>query len=286
MNTPAILSAIIGFAVVFVTIILYFRTIPRGTVPEKVGGFASKLAIGVTLSAFGVYLGLTGESSAGMLTYIPAGLAIFFGGFILWVLTQRKTPLGEIKVAVGDKVLPFSAVTSQGEAFNSDALTGKRTLLKFFRGGWCPYCEAELIAFNEMSAALEKYGVKIVALSKDTPDEAALHKSRDGLSFPLLSDPDLKVIRDYGVEHHKALGQTKNPKSTIGGIPIGLAPFSFSAMAIPTTLLIDETGTIRWVDQTDDYRLRSSNQRVMEAVKAAFGEIETKSAKRTRKKVS
>lgn len=72
------------------------------------------------------------------------------------------------------------------------------------------------------------------------------------------------------MEHHKALGQTKNPKFKIGGVPLGLAPFKFEAMAIPTTLLIDETGTIRWVDQTDDYRLRSSNQRVMEAVRAAF----------------
>jgi peroxiredoxin len=271
MNTPAILSALIGFAVVFGAIILYFRTNPRGTVPEKVGGFATKLAIGVALSAMGLYLGATGESNAGLLVYIPSALGILFGVFILWVLTQRKTPLGEIKVAVGDKVLPFSAVTSQGTSFDSNELDGKRTLLKFFRGGWCPYCSAELAAFDAMSAELEKHGVSIIALSKDTPNEAALHKSRDSLSFPLLSDPDLKAIRTYGLEHHKALGQTKNPKSSIGGIPIGLAPFSFSAMAIPTTLLIDETGTIRWVDQTDDYRLRSNNERILDAVKSAFG---------------
>jgi peroxiredoxin len=168
------------------------------------------------------------------------------------------------------KVLPFTAMNSQGINFDSAELSGKRVLLKFFRGGWCPYCAAELIAFDEMAAELEKHGVSIIALSKDTPQEAAVHKSRDGLSFPLLSDPDLKAIRTYGVEHHKALGQTRNPKSTIGGIRIGLAPFSFQAMAIPTTLLIEETGTIRWVDQTDDYRLRSSNQRVLEAVKSAF----------------
>jgi len=271
MNTPAILAALIGFAVVFGSIILYFRTIPRGTVPEKVGGFATKLAVGVALCAIGLYLGVAGESNAGPLVYIPSVLGILFGVFILWVLTQRKTPLGEIKVAVGDHVLPFSAVTSQGTAFDSSELDGKRTLLKFFRGGWCPYCSAELVAFDEMSAELEKHGVSIIALSKDTPDEAALHKSRDSLSLPLLSDPDLKVIRAYGVEHHKALGQTKNPKSNIAGIPIGLAPFSFSAMAIPTTLLVDETGIIRWIDQTDDYRLRSSNRRVLEAVKTAFG---------------
>jgi len=271
MNTPALLSTLIGFAVVFGSIVLYFRTIPRGTVPKKVGGFATKLGMGVALCAIGLYLGVTGDQAAGLLVYIPAVLGILFGAFILWILTQRKTPLGEIKVAVGDKVLPFSAVTSQGKAFDSSELDGKRALLKFFRGGWCPYCSAELVAFDEMSAELEKHGVSIIALSKDTPDEAALHKSRDGLSFPLLSDPDLKVIRAYGLEHHKALGQTKNPKSNIAGIPIGLAPFSFSAMAIPTTLLIDETNTIRWIDQTDDYRLRSSNERILDAVKSAFG---------------
>jgi peroxiredoxin len=229
------------------------------------------LAIGVALCSIGLYFGIAGEGAAGPLVYVPSVLGILFGSFILWILTQRKTPLGEIKIAVGDKVLPFTAKTSQGATFDSAELSGKRVLLKFFRGDWCPYCSAELIAFNEMSAKLENHGVSIVALSKDSAAEAALHKSRDGLSFLLLSDPELKVIRTYRVEHHKALGQTKNPKHTIGGIPFGLAPFMFQAMAIPTTLLIDETGTIRWVDQTDDYRLRSNNQRVMEAVETAFG---------------
>ena len=271
MNIPAILSATIGFAVVIVAIILYFRTIPRGTVPKKVGGFAAKLVIGVAISALGVYLGLTGVGSAGVLTYVLAVLGIFMGGFVLWILPQRHTPLGEIKVAVGDKFLPFAAITWQGAPFDSSELNGKRTLLKFFRGGWCPYCSAELEAFDGMSDELAEYNVSVVALSKDTPEQAAVHRLRDSLSFPLLSDPDLKVIRTYGVEHHKALGQTKNPKFSIGGVPLGLAPFKFAAMAIPTTLLIDETGTIRWIDQTDDYRLRSSTQRVLGAVKTVFG---------------
>jgi hypothetical protein len=41
-------------------------------------------------------------------------------------------------------------------------------------------------------------------------------------------------------------------------------------MAIPTSLLVDENGVIRWIDQTDDYRLRSSNERVLQAVSEAF----------------
>lgn len=120
-----------------------------------------------------------------------------------------------------------------------------------------------------MQPDLDKYGVSIVALSKDSVEEAAVHKTRDGLSLTLLADPKLEVIRQYGVEHHKALGSNTG-SFTVGGIPLALTP-SFKTMAIPTSLLVDENGVIRWIDQTDDYRLRSDNDRVLQAVKDAFG---------------
>ena len=120
-----------------------------------------------------------------------------------------------------------------------------------------------------MQPELEQYGVSVVALSKDTVEEAAIHKTRDGLSITLLADPKLAVIRQYRVEHHKALGFDTG-KLIVGGIPLAFTP-SFKTMAIPTSLLVDENGVIQWIDQTDDYRLRSDNTRVMEAVKNAFG---------------
>ena len=119
-----------------------------------------------------------------------------------------------------------------------------------------------------MHADLEEYGVNVVALSKDTVKEAATHKVRDELSLTLLSDPKLEVIRQYGVEHHKALGFTTGSLKLFG-IPFAFTP-SFKTMAIPTSLLVDENGVIRWIDQTDDYRLRSSEDRVLRAVKSAF----------------
>ena len=121
-----------------------------------------------------------------------------------------------------------------------------------------------------MQTDLDEHGVSLVALSKDTVDEAAVHKSRDGLMMPLLSDANLDVIRQYGVEHHKALGFSTG-NFTLFGLPLAFTP-SFKTMAIPTTLLIDENGVIRWVDQTDDYRLRSSEDRVLEAVQNTFAE--------------
>ena len=120
-----------------------------------------------------------------------------------------------------------------------------------------------------MKPDLEKFGVTVVALSKDSVPDAAMQRARDGLSMTLLSDPELTVIRQYGVEHHKAV-EFSTGRFVLFGIPLALVP-SFNTMAIPTSLLIDETGTIRWIDQTDDYRLRSSEARVMQAINAAFG---------------
>ena len=120
-----------------------------------------------------------------------------------------------------------------------------------------------------MQADLEEHGVRVIALSKDTVQEAEIHKSRDGLTLTLLSDPELEVIRQYGVEHHKALGFATG-KLSLFGIPLAFTP-SFKTMAIPTSLLVDENGVIQWVDQTDDYRLRSSEERVLQAVRSAFG---------------
>ena len=116
---------------------------------------------------------------------------------------------------------------------------------------------------------LDERGVELYALSKDSVEDAARHRERDGLTkTTLLSDPDLEVIRAYGLEHLKAL-EFSTGRFTLFGIPLALVP-SYKAMAIPTTLLIDENGVVRWIDQAEDYRLRSDGERVMGAVRELF----------------
>lgn len=100
-------------------------------------------------------------------------------------------------------------------------------------------------------------------------EEAAIHKNRDKLTFKLLSDPKLEVIKQYGVEHHQALNFTTG-KFMLFGVPLAFTP-SFKTMAIPTTLIIDENSVIQWIDQADDYRIRSDVNGVFQAVKSAFG---------------
>ncbi len=121
-----------------------------------------------------------------------------------------------------------------------------------------------------MRPMLDSYGVTVVALSKDTVELAHAHRKRDGIEFTLLADPQLEVIGRFGLLHEKGLEFTT---FWFLGIPLGWPRrLGFDQMAIPTTLLVDEEGVVRWVDQADDYRVRGDERRTAEALKATFGE--------------
>ena len=118
-----------------------------------------------------------------------------------------------------------------------------------------------------MAPAFAGYGVKVVAVSKDTPAQVRAHRERDRLEkVTLLADPELVVIRAYGLLHRKAL---EFKTWTVLGMPLGV-PTKRKLMAIPTTLLVDEHGVVRWIDQADDYRIRGDEARVVKALGDAF----------------
>jgi hypothetical protein len=62
--------------------------------------------------------------------------ALAFATLFFVLYSRRHTPVGELRVAVGDRLLPFAATAADGTDFHTDALAGKRVLLKFFRGHW------------------------------------------------------------------------------------------------------------------------------------------------------
>ncbi len=99
-------------------------------------------------------------------------------------------------------------------------------------------------------------GVAMVAISPDTPAELARMKRRRNLGMVLLSDEKLVVADLYNVRHDRALAPVRGP---------------LRALVIPTTVLVDGAGIVRWTDQTSDYRVRSDAARVMDRIAGALG---------------
>ena len=114
----------------------YLSTIVKGTVPARPVGSVILQLLGICLAVAALVWSFRDGGSPGAAVIAPGALALMMGSFFLWLLSQRKTPVGDLKVAVGDKLLSFESTTSYGALFNTDSLAGNRTLLKFFRGGW------------------------------------------------------------------------------------------------------------------------------------------------------
>jgi len=76
------------------------------------------------------------------------------------------------------------------------------------------------------------------------------------------------VIKQFGLVHRGAV-EFSGPSITIAGVTLGLIP-KVKTMAVPTSLLCDEDGIIRWIDQAEDYRLRSGEDRVLQAIDDVF----------------
>ena len=91
-------------------------------------------------------------------------------------------------------------------------------------------------------------------LCADTPEQIREGRQKHGLSTLILSDHDLSVTRLYNVENTA-------PK---------LKPAGVAGIPIPTTILADREGIVRWIDQAEDYRVRSQPSRVLEALRRAL----------------
>ena len=101
--------------------------------------------------------------------------------------------------------------------------------------------ERSLDKFNEA-------GIRPVAISVDTPQESRDLAQNAGYSFPFLSDQKTEAIRRYDLVHKGA------------GISGG-------DIARPAEFLIDSTGTVRWVNLTENYWVRARPEQVLEVAK-------------------
>ena len=99
----------------------------------------------------------------------------------------------------------------------------------------------------------EKLGVKVAAISVDSPSESQDLCRKAGYTYTFLSDPDAEAIRRYDLLHRGA---------GVKGHDI----------ARPAEFLVDSSGTIRWINLTDDLRVRARPDQMLQAASALASE--------------
>ena len=69
----------------------------------------------------------------------------------------------------------------------------------FYRGGWCPYCNLELRAFQQRLAEIEAHGARLIAITPETPDNSMTTAEKNALSFDVLSDAKGRLADALGI---------------------------------------------------------------------------------------
>ena len=138
---------------------------------------------------------------------------------------------------VGDALPSFvePPETLDGEPLVLERLRGERVVLLFHRGGWCPFCQAELAGLNDRYDDLAPLAT-VIAISGDLPDAVADYARRRELRYTLAHDERGAIAHQYGLTYD-------------GGGDRG-------EVTAPAALVIDREGRLAWFHVARDARDR------------------------------
>jgi len=172
---------------------------------------------------------------------------------------------------VGDKIPDLKLTDAGSSEFDLTREVAKKPVaLVFYRGGWCPYCNAQLTDYQKTERGLIDLGYRIVAISPDNPEHLAKTKTEQELTYTLVSDSKMEAAKAFGVAFQlpedvidKYLNQYNLDLKAYSGE-------SHHQLPVPAVFLIGTDGTILYRHYDPDYKKRLSGEELVKAAKAAL----------------
>ena len=171
---------------------------------------------------------------------------------------DRVRAAGTVKNAlkVGQPAPHFTLPDAFGHQVSLQSLLAKGpVVISFYRGEWCPFCNLELHAFEEVLPKIKQLGATLVAISPEKPDHGIVITEKNKLTFPVLSDFSNKVARQFGIVFQ--VGQELNEFSKNvfkNDLALRNGESSYE-LPVPATYVVDATGIIRFAHVDVDYML-------------------------------
>lgn len=143
------------------------------------------------------------------------GLLVALAGLAGWIGCEANQPPG----AVGSRMLSYAAPTLEGDTVDVTALREEAVVLLNVWATWCAPCRREIPELQELQRRWGADGLRVVGVSVDAPGS-----EDDVARFLEAFDVDYTILLD--------------PRTDIAGL--------LGVVGMPTTVLIDRRGVIRW----------------------------------------
>jgi peroxiredoxin len=175
----------------------------------------------------------------------------------------------ERALKVGDRAPAFKLADPDGKVWSSaEALAKGPLVVTFYRGGWCPYCNMDLVALEAVAGKVRAAGAALVTISPQTgPNSRKAQRDHD-LSFPLLTDAGNEVANSFGLRF-------RLPEDLIGlyrKFGVDLDRFNGDeswTLPMPARYIIGRDGLIRYAEVNPDYTRRPDPEELIPALARA-----------------
>ena len=178
----------------------------------------------------------------------------------------------DVTTAPGDRMPDGSLLDVAGQPTTlAQALGSRPGVIVFYRGGWCPYCNIALRAYQaQLVPALAEQGIPLVAISPQTPDGSLSTQETKELTFTVLSDPGSQIAGELGILTAPSDG------ARAAQLQLGLDLTKVNAdgtttLTMPAVVIVDAEGVIRWIDVHADYTTRTEPAEILQALSRTIG---------------
>jgi peroxiredoxin len=174
----------------------------------------------------------------------------------------------EKALKTGDDAPDFTLPNPSGRPVSlAGLLRNGPAVVTFYRGGWCPYCNLQLRAYQQVMGEIAALGGKLVAISPQLPDGSLSTAEMNKLTFDVLSDAGNRVARSFGLvyslpdELRAALTSNKKALPGINGDDSWELP-------LPATYVIAPDRKIALAEIELDYRERLEPEAIVAALRS------------------
>lgn len=152
----------------------------------------------------------------------------------------------------GEKIPETLLRTPDGDKEMISRIIKERpTVLLFYRGGWCPYCNAHLSEIQKAESEVLKLGYQIVAISPDSPENLRITSNEHQLNYRLYSDANGEFIKALGIAF-------KAPEKYSGMLSKRSNEKNEGVLLVPSVFVVDKEGKILFEYINPDYKTRLS----------------------------
>jgi len=167
-----------------------------------------------------------------------------------------RSGLAERALQAGAKFPDLTLANARGgQTRIYDVLARGPLVVTFYRGGWCPYCNLELRAYQSALGAIRALGAELIAISPEAPDHTLSTAAKNDLKFEILSDVSGALEDALGIRFDLSDPIVALYKRFGNDLPAHNGDGRWS-LPVPATYVLDRDGRIVLAFVDPDYRRR------------------------------